>query len=207
MAAGLLVACGDAEHPQRGADEQSTTTLDRAGGPTSTARGDDGELPSASPLDLVPDYGLALQALGLRLTDRGGLIDRDGGGYVPSAEGRHLALYVEPIGDRTVQQYIDGVRAATAVFADVFQRWPGLESFDVCQEPVDGAGGSGGTSEPVPITQVEVTREQASVIDWESSTVVDLVRAAGTDPPGLALRVSQPVAQDPAYRAILDLVR
>jgi len=158
-------------------------------------------LPPASALDLEPYFGASLAELGLRLTDRGGLIDRRGGGYEPSATGDHLALYVEPIGDRTQAQYISGIRDVAVVFADVFERWPGLASYDVCQEPVAPAGGQ--DVEDLPVTQIEITRQQAAVIDWDTVSVAELVGAAQAEPPGLAVRVSSALADDPAYEAIL----
>lgn len=196
LAAGVA-ACGDG-----GDDAQPVpSTIDPAD-ITTTEAAPDGALPPAGALDLEPFYGELLAELGLQLTDRGGLIDRSGGGYEPSAQGTHLALYVEPIGDRTVPQYIDGIRGVTVVFADVFERWPGLVSYDVCQEPVDDDGLQG--REPLPVTQIELTKEEAAAFDWDAVSVIDLVRAASTDPPGLALRVSSTLARDPAYVAIID---
>ena len=177
------------------------STIDPADVTTTAPPPDPEELPPAGALDLEPIYGAQLEALGLRLTDRGGLIDRSGGGYAPSAEGTHLALYVEPIGDRTLPQYLDGIRSVAVVFGDVFERWPGLVSYDVCQEPTTAADAR---DEPLPVTQIELTREEAEAIDFDTVTVVELVRASLADPPGLALRVSSAIARDPAYLAIVD---
>ena len=161
----------------------------------------EGALPPAAALELEPIYGAALADLGLQLTDRGGLIDRSGGGYEPSATGTHLALYVEPIGDeRTVDEYLDGIRSVAAVFGDVFERWPGLESYDVCQEPVEDDGDP--ATEPLPVTQIELTKAEAAAFDWDTVTVVDLFRAAIAEPPGIAVRVSGDLATEAAYKAI-----
>ncbi len=198
-----LAACGDDDEATptttTAADEATTTTATASDGTTTTTEG--AELPPPGASDLEPIYGEALAELGLVLTDRGGLIDRTGGGYVPSAEGRHLALYVEPIDDRTTPQYIDGIRSVAAVFGDVFERWPGLESYDVCQEPV---GEDDPDHEPLPVTQIELTRAEAAAFDWDTVTVVDLVRASRAEPQGLALRVSATLAADPAYEAIVS---
>ena len=209
---GLLLgatACGDDGDASTATTDPptSTTAADTttASSDTSTTAKPVDPLPPAAAADLEPIYGPALAALGLRLTDRGGLIDRTGGGYVPSAEGTHLALYVEPVGDRSVPQYIEGIRDVAVVFGDVFERWPGLVSYDVCQEPVEAPGESAG--EPLPITQIELTREEAEAIDWDTVSVVDLVRASRADPPGLALRVSSTLARDPAYVAVVDAAR
>ena len=187
-------ACGDddgAEGVPQTVDPASTTTEPSAG-----------SLPPPEAADLEPIYGEALADLGLRLTPRGGLIDRSDGGYVASPTGRHLALYVEPLDERTVAEYIDGIRDVAVVFADVFERWPALETYDVCQEPPDPNGDQG--PEPLPVTQIELTREEAEAIEWDSVSVVDLVRGSLASPRELKLRVSAELADDPAYEAIVE---
>jgi hypothetical protein len=158
-------------------------------------------LPPAAAGDLEAIYGDALAAVGMDLTDRGGLIDRSGGGYEPSGSGDHLALYVAPVGERSAQEYVDGIRDVAVVFDDVFERWPGLASFDVCQEPVDDDPRPG--REPLPVTQIEVTKAEAAAIDWDTVTVLDLVRASQAEPPGLALRVSTGLRKSSAFEAIM----
>ncbi|MET0902374.1 MAG: hypothetical protein ABWZ52_03965, partial [Acidimicrobiales bacterium] len=138
--------------------------------------------------------------IGMKLTDRGGTIDRAGGGYVASPTGRHLALYVEPIDDRTIDEYFDGILDVALVFSDIYDRWPGLETYDVCQEPTDPDGTQG--PEPLPVTQIELTRAQSDAIDWETVTVEDLVRASRADPPELTLRVSAQMAAHPAFAGL-----
>ena len=159
LAAGVA-ACGD-DDGEGGPVPPSTAD------PDSTPTELDGELPPPSALDLEPLYGEALAAAGMQLTDRGGTIDRSGGGYVASPEGTHLALYVEPIDPaRTAQEYIDGILDVALVFSDIYDRWPGLESYDVCQEPADPDGTLG--PEPLPVTQIELTRAESEAIDWET---------------------------------------
>ena len=94
------------------------------------------------------------------------LIDRSGGGYVASPTGQHLALYVEPIDDRTMDEYFDGILDVAVVFSDIYDRWPGLETYDVCQEPPDPDGTQG--PEPLPVTQIELTRAESDAIDWDT---------------------------------------
>lgn len=192
LAAGVA-ACGD-DDGAGGAPVPSTID------PDSTSTVLDADLPPPGALDLEPLYGEALAAMGLQLTDRGGTIDRSGGGYVASPEGTHLALYVEPIDDRTTQEYIDGILDVALVFSDIYDRWPGLESYDVCQEPADPDGTQG--PEPLPVTQIELTRAESDAIDWDRVTVEDLVQGSLADPPTLALRVSAELAAEPAYQAL-----
>ena len=189
-----VAACGDddgAEGVPQTIDPRSTTS-----------EPPEGSLPPPTALELEPLYGDALEAIGMQLTDRGGTIDRSGGGYVASPAGTHLALYVEPIDDRTTEEYIEGIRGVALVFSDIFDRWPALESYDVCQEPPDPDGNQG--PEPLPVTQIELTREESDAIDWANVTVVDLVRGSLATPAELALRVSSELANDPAYEAIVD---
>jgi hypothetical protein len=190
-------ACGDDET----ADPAGTTR--EAGATTTTEAVPADALPPPGALELESIYGASLAEIGLQLTDRGGLIDRSGGGYEPAATGRHLALYVEPIGERSTEEYIDGILGVATVFSDVFDRWPGLESYDVCQEPVEDGDEEPGT-EPLPVTQIELTRAEAAAIDWDTVTVVDLVRSSRADPPGLALRVSTELINDPAFEVIVE---
>lgn len=204
LAVGVLLAAGLTACGDDGGDgaQAVPSTVDPADITSTTEADPSGALPPAGARELEPLYGEQLAELGLKLTDRGGLIDRSGRGYEPSAEGTHLALYVEPVGDRTVPQYLDGIRGVAVVFADVFERWPGLVSYDVCQEPAgdDDLGGA----EPLPVTQIELTKEEAAAFDWDTVSVIDLVRAAEADPPGLTLRVSSSLARDPAYVAIVE---
>ncbi len=197
---------GDGDGDETALDRSSVTTASTATTTTTTTPtptslgGADGALPPRDPLALAPSYGERLAALGLRLTDRGGLIDRSDG-YQPSAEGTHLALYVEPIGELTAEQYVDGLGTVTVLFSDVFDRWPGLESFDVCQEPAAAVDGS---DEPLPVTQIDMSRSQAAAFDWPTVTAVDIVRASQAEPPGITLRVSPALADEPAYRAVVE---
>jgi hypothetical protein len=165
-----------------------------ASDPTPTPRA---AKPPVEAIALEPDYREALADIGLVLTPRGGLIDRSDGGYRKSATGSHLALYLEPAATRSVDQYVDGIAAAARVFLpSVFERWPGLESFDVCQEP--GASAEE-PKDPPAVTQIDVTRAQAAAVDWRTVGVRELVQAAEDDPPRLKLLVSDALRASDAY--------
>ena len=184
---GGVAACGDDD----GAE----------GEPIPPSSVDADALPPPAALDLEPLYGDALAALGMQLTDRGGLIDRTGGGYVASPTGRHLALYVEPIdADRTMDEYFEGIRDVALVFSDIYERWPLLQTYDVCQEPPDPTGTQ--EQEPLPVTQIELNRAQSDAIDWDTVTSEDLVRGSRTGE--LSLRVSAEMAEHPEYAALVD---
>ena len=94
-----------------------------------------------------------LKRLGVRLT-RGALVDLKTG--KPSASGTHLAVYVEPTGDFTPEDYARGtVRTLRAFLPAAFERWSGLTSFDLCQEPLPATDTR---PEPPPITKVDLTK-------------------------------------------------
>ncbi len=167
---------------------QSTPTPDTAGRPPKNAS------------DIVPIYDDELTELGLLLTARNGLIDRSNNQYINSAEGQHLAIYVEPTRARTNKEYAEGILSVTKIFVpDVFERWPRLESMDVCQEPdplIDDR------EEPPPLTQIEFTREQAGAIDWDEVTVADLVAWSKEDPPRLRLHVDEKIEESPEFKQL-----
>ncbi|WP_334145119.1 hypothetical protein [Rhabdothermincola sp.] len=145
-------------------------------------------------------YDPALATMGLRLT-RAQLIDLSKGSYTPSPTGTHLAMYVEPVGEYTDEQYVQGFwDLAALITPDVFARWSELQSYDICQEPMPSVNDD---PEPFPITQVNITREAAAAIDWQHGSLTDLVRAARTDS-DVKLVVSRAIRQSPAYKAAIE---
>lgn len=142
-----------------------------------------GCMPTDEPATLPPleasavagTYEDKLSALGLRLTDRGGLVDQS---FEPDPDGTHLSLYVAPLGPRDDMAYVEGIVDVTALFAqDVFDRWPELESFDVCQEAVPAEEGATAPAR----TQVTLTRAAAASIDWTTADVGDVLAATQDD--------------------------
>ena len=120
-------------------------------------------------------YDPALAKLGVRMT-RAELIDITNSRYEPSNDGRHLAMYVEPIADYSNEQYVNGFWTVSALITpDVFARWPELESYDICQEPLPALDDS---PEPFPVTQINITRAAAATIDWQDGDLVDLLTAS-----------------------------
>ena len=127
-----------------------------------------------------------LAELGLRLTDRGGVLERDG--YVESTTGTHLALYVEPIGDYSDDQYAEGILATARLLGpEILRRWDALESFDVCQEQ-PGTTTVDGEPDLAPYTQLDMTRAQVEALDWDTLTLAELL-AVASDQAGEGIRL------------------
>lgn len=155
----------------------------------------DPELPPVDPLAIAPLFEDELAEIGVRLTDRGGLVDRSNG-YEFSPTGDHVALYVEPVGTYTDEQYVDGIVSITRAVAPLlFATYEGVASFDICQEPRPEEDLR---DEPPPVTQIEMTRDQVEAVDWGAVDLVDLLerQAAGEL---VYLRVSPTVAIVESY--------
>ena len=186
-----------------------TTTLT---GPAATIATAAALLPPIAPDQTLPPqdlssirkvYDEALATMGLTLT-RGALIDLTGGRYEPSPDGRHLALYVEPIDGRTDEEYAEAAWTLSALITpDVFARWSGLDSYDICQEPLAEVDPS---PEPNPVTQLNLTRAAADTVDWTNGSLTDLLVAArqSTD---LRMYVNREIRETPIYRAANDEAR
>ncbi len=142
-------------------------------------------------------YDPALAKLGVRVT-RAELIDITDSRYEPSNDGRHLAMYVEPIADYSNDQYVDGFWNVSALITpDVFARWPELESYDICQEPLPAVDDR---PEPFPVTQINITRAAAATIDWNDGDLVDLLMVSRNNP-DLTIVVNRDIRQTPSYVA------
>jgi hypothetical protein len=135
-----------------------------------TERGD--ALPPSARKDLAAIFNPKVKPFGLRVT-RAALVnpkqERD-------PKGTHLAIYVEPTGDYSIQEYLDGTVDVTKVFLPyVFNRWKGLKSFDVCQEPRPAVDPR---PVPAPETQVYATRAGSKLVDWKTVDVATMIRTS-----------------------------
>jgi hypothetical protein len=169
---------------------------------TATVAAEQPSLPPSARKALVAIFAPKVRPLGLRVT-RAALVnpkqERD-------AHGTHLAIYVEPMGDRTPQDYIDGTVDVTKVFMPyVFHRWKGLQSFDVCQEPRPAVDPR---PVPAPETQFFATRAGSTLVDWKTVDVATMIHtsreeaaAAGTRRSvRFSLFVTQHLQNTPAYQ-------
>jgi hypothetical protein len=145
----------------------STTTLADT---TTTAEAE--FLPGHTTEAVVALFSDVVEPLGFRVT-RGSLVDLTA--YRSSPEGRHLAVYVAPLEEFNPGEHAEAFMPLVRLFVPmVFERWAGLESFDICQEPHSWPGG--GT--PPAVTLFDIDRATADGIDWETVTLGDLIDLA-----------------------------
>lgn len=188
----LLTACGSSAN-----DGQATATTTATPADGLPAFDGEQQLPPNDVGSLRRLYDPVLAPLGVRLT-RGALVDTSNDRYEPSNDGRHLALYVEPIGDYSNDQFVAGFWTISALITpDVFARWPELESYDICQEPVPAVDDR---PEPFPITQINLTRQAAESIDWQNGDLVDLLVASRANP-DVKVIVNRDIRQSASYMA------
>jgi hypothetical protein len=169
------------------------------------ACGDDGPDAAPLPADLAEVQAVFADDLaeqGLRLTNRGGLVDPDAG-YSASPTGDHLSLYVTPIGARTTQEYIDGIlETARLLGPGAFERWSGLRSFDVCQEPV---GGVGEDPNETALTRLDMDRDRSASLDWRTLDLPGLLAVASEDAgEGVALYVEPSIRDSGEFVEALE---
>jgi hypothetical protein len=159
-------------------------------------------LPPSARKALVAIFDPKVKRFGLRVT-RASLVNPE---QERDAHGTHLAIYVEPIGDRTPDDYIDGTVDVTKVFMPyVFERWKSLKSFDVCQEPRAAVDPR---PVPTPETQFFATRAGSKLVDWKTVDVATMIHtsrdeaaAAGTQRSvRFSLFVTQHLQNTPAYQ-------
>ncbi len=180
-------------------------TVDSA---TATVARADGSLPPSARKDLAAIFGPQVRKFGLRIT-RAALVDTK---QERNPRGTHLAIYVEPIGEYTPQDYVDGTVSVTRVFLpSVFTRWKGLRSFDVCQEPRPAVDDR---EAPPPETQVFATRAGSRMVDWSEVDVATLKAtsdredaAAGKERAvAFSLYVTAHLKATPAYQVAVGTV-
>jgi len=144
-----------------------------ASGITATAAGAaDSSLPPSARKDLVAIFAGKVKPFGLRVT-RAALVNPT---QARDPKGTHLAIYVEPTGDYTPEDYINGTVDVSKVFLPyVFTRWKGLKSFDVCQEPRPAVDNR---PKPDPETQAYATRAGSKLVDWKTVDVAAMIRTS-----------------------------
>jgi hypothetical protein len=148
--------------------------------------------------DLVRTFDEQLAPLDLRIS-RAGVTERYGEGeYDAEGVGGHLAVYVAPTRRFTPDDYVNRIAPVAQVFVpSVFEAFPDIRSFDVCQEP------SGPHEEtPKPVTQLLVDREQSALTEWSSADLTTLVQAGAAVPNRLTLIVRGEAQTSPVWQSM-----
>jgi hypothetical protein len=168
----------------------TTTSADTL--PTLPVTADDLPPPDVAAVAVLFDP--LVEPLGYRV-GRASLIDR--ATYRETPEGRHLALYLTPLTAKTADQYAtDFLAIARTFMPTIFDHWPGLESFDVCQEPYEWEGATA----PPGLTVFDIDRESAGEIDWQTVDLAGLLLADG-QLEGLAIFAQEEIHSSPVWQA------
>ena len=133
-------------------------------------------LPPSQKAALAKLFRADLKPLGLRVS-RGLLQNPET--YDPDPKGTHLALYLTPTSSNySTDDYVKNFAKITRVFVPmVFNKWKGLRTFDICQEPANDP-----RAEPPPVTQIYVSRDALDRVgNWKQATLVELLSAAPKD--------------------------
>lgn len=168
------------------------------------------KLPPSDRASLARIFDPKLAPLGLRVT-RAAL--QELGTYNVADDGRHLAIYVEPIADDySTSDYVKNIVPVARVFLPlVFKRWSGLRSFDVCQEPLPSDDPS---TVPPPVTQVAVSRRGVKRVHWRDAKLVDVLAAEPRSererqavPTLFHFYANRVVRADPTYQRAVERAR
>jgi hypothetical protein len=169
----------------------------------STAGAASPDLPPPKQAALAKMFRDELKPLGLRVSR--GLLQR-AETYEPDPTGTHLALYVTPTSSKYANaDYVKNFAKLTRVFVPmVFNRWNGLQTFDICQEPMNDPRDS-----PPPVTQIFVGRTALERVgNWKRATLVELLAAApkerrqrGAD---YYVYFNPDIRQDPQFQVAAD---
>jgi len=160
-----------------------------SGGTTETAEPE--LLPPHERDDLAALFDPMVAPFGYAVT-RASLIERST--YSVDPDGGHLALYLAPTTDISTDQFAEDFVGLVQVFLPlVFERWPNLISFDVCQEPF------GSTDETPPsLTVIDLTRDAAAGVGWEELDLAGII--ALNERPGISVFARTSIRDSATWR-------
>jgi hypothetical protein len=218
LAGAVTAGCGDGDddEPAAAAAAAATTTSEAADDPTATTTSEAADDPADDPApsdDLPPldtfsidDITELAEIYGPPLAELDLVITR--GGVVEFQEGNHLQLYAEPTTpaeENSPQVYLDRMLTSfQAIVPLLFDAYPDLDSFDLCQEVVpDPATATAEAGYEEPVTLFLLTRAgYESVDDWSTATLEDLFAVAGDELDDLGYaEVTPEIAALPDYVA------
>jgi hypothetical protein len=164
MLAIVVASCSAADTGSTGTSAPPDTTTSTVA--SSTSQPEAPQLPPYERDDIAALFDPIVEPLGYRVT-RASLFDR--AELTVSPEGNHLAIYVAPLEDFDIERIASDFAPLVSLFLPVvFDTYPGLEWFDICQEPF-------GATEAIPPSQtrIEVSRAAIEALDW---TDLDLAK-------------------------------
>lgn len=171
----LLAGCGATESPDAVQGDEAPAVEAPGEGAVEAPGEGSAETPTAERLppherdDLVALFDPVVRPLGYQVT-RAALITRST--YAVDPAGDHLAIYVAPVTDISFDRFAaDLAPLASAFLPLVFERWPDLVSFDICQEPFESA-----EQTPPSLTIVDLDRNAASQAEWDALDLPTLIR-------------------------------
>jgi hypothetical protein len=203
LAGAMLVvpACGDDE-PGAADGDAGTSAPPTSAATTSDPPPTGGEtFPPNDVAALKAIFDPLVEPLGLRLT-RGAVVDRTDG-YEFSDTGSHLALYVEPVDEAGygIDDYVENIYTLTEVVTPaVFDAFSGIETYDICQEPHQA---DDDRYEPFPVTQVEITRQNAEDYGWETGDLPSFLAFLAAEE-GTKLLAGDELRFSDEYRAVVE---
>jgi hypothetical protein len=191
----LAVSCGSSGKTLAPAETPEPSATEAAAQESSAP--EPGVYPPNNIDELAEIFNPLVEQFGVRFT-RGALVDT-ADDYNESDTGDHLALYVEPIGDYTDDDYIDGIYDITAVVTPlVYETWSGVNTYDICQEPRPEDDSS---AVPPPLTQIFVDREQSGGYDWTTGDL-DSMMSYSWGQPEFVVVVAPPLNATPRWTEI-----
>ena len=141
--------------------------------------------------DLATLFDPMVSPLGYKVT-RGSLVDRST--YEVDADGGHLAIYLAPTADISTDQFANDFVAIVRTFLPfVFEQWPNLNSFDVCQEPFESTDET-----PPSLTIIDLTRDAAAEIAWSELDLAGII--ALNERPGISVFARTAVRDSATWR-------
>ena len=146
--------------------------------------------------DLAALFDPLVEPLGYQVT-RASLIDRST--YQVDAEGGHLALYVAPLTDISADQFATAFPSLISIFLPyVFDQWPELHSFDVCQEPFNSTDET-----PPSLTIIDLTRDAAATVEWGQLDLAGIIEL--NEKQGISVWAREAVRDSATWRAAAGL--
>lgn len=173
--------------------------------PTTTTTTTPTPLPENDEQALKDLFDPMFEPIGQRVT-RIGLYDLTLG-FELSDTGDHVAIYVEPIDDaewdtaRYVAAIAPGMAACTPF---IFDTWSGVASMDLCQEPSNEEFPE---PEPPIVTQFQLSRADAGLIDWNTVELADLIAARLRSPTTARAAANDDIESHPDWMAAEEAAR